>query len=39
MMLTGDNARAVACSFSQAMAEAQSRLPADLELRPLYDRV
>jgi cobalt-zinc-cadmium resistance protein CzcA len=38
MMLTGENARAVAESFRAALAEAQSRLPADMELRPLYDR-
>jgi heavy metal efflux system protein len=38
MMLTGENARAVARAFRQALAEAQSRLPADMELRPLYDR-
>jgi len=38
MMLTGENARAVARSFRDALAEAQTRLPADMELRPLYDR-
>ena len=38
MMLTGENAHAVARSFGQALAEAQSRLPADMELKPLYDR-
>jgi len=38
MMLTDENARAVARAFGQALAEAQSRLPADLELKPLYDR-
>jgi cobalt-zinc-cadmium resistance protein CzcA len=38
MMLTGENAHAVASAFHQALAEAQSRLPADMELRPLYDR-
>lgn len=38
MMLTGENARAVARSFRLALAEAQSRLPPDMELRPLYDR-
>ena len=38
MMLTGENASAVARSFGRALAEAQSRLPADLELKPLYDR-
>ena len=38
MMLTGENARGVARSFRTALAEAQSRLPADMELRPLYDR-
>jgi cobalt-zinc-cadmium resistance protein CzcA len=38
MMLTGENAHAVAQSFSAALAEAQSRLPADMELKPLYDR-
>ena len=38
MMLAGENAHAVARSFRLALAEAQSRLPADMELRPLYDR-
>jgi cobalt-zinc-cadmium resistance protein CzcA len=38
MMLTGENARAVARSFNQALAEAQSRLPSDMELKPLYNR-
>ncbi len=38
IMLTGENARAVAHSFRDALAEAQTRLPADMELRPLYDR-
>ncbi len=38
MMLTGENARAVAHSFGLALAEAQSRLPSDMELLPLYDR-
>ena len=38
MMQAGENARAVARSFRLALAEAQSRLPADMELRPLYDR-
>jgi cobalt-zinc-cadmium resistance protein CzcA len=38
MMLTGENARAVARSFREAIAEAQSQLPADMEIRPLYDR-
>ena len=38
MMLTGENARAVARDFSKALAAAQTRLPADLELKPLYDR-
>jgi cobalt-zinc-cadmium resistance protein CzcA len=38
LMLTGENARAVARSFGKALAEAQSRLPSDMELRPLYDR-
>jgi cobalt-zinc-cadmium resistance protein CzcA len=38
MMLAGENARAVARSFRLALAEAQSRLPSDMELRPLYDR-
>ncbi|HEY1717346.1 MAG TPA: CusA/CzcA family heavy metal efflux RND transporter [Verrucomicrobiae bacterium] len=38
MMLTGENARAVARSFGSALAEAQSRLPSDMELIPLYDR-
>lgn len=38
MMLTGGNARSVATAFRTALAEAQSRLPADMELRPLYDR-
>ena len=38
MMLAGENARTVALSFRQALAEAQTRLPDDMELRPLYDR-
>ncbi len=38
MMLTGENARATAHSFGSALAEAQRRLPPDMELRPLYDR-
>jgi cobalt-zinc-cadmium resistance protein CzcA len=38
MMLGGENARAVARSFGQALAEAQTRLPPGMELRPLYDR-
>ena len=38
MMLSGENAYAVARSFRLALAEAQSRLPSDMELRPLYDR-
>ena len=38
LMLAGENARGVARSVRVALAEAQSRLPADLELRPLYDR-
>ncbi|HEV2691512.1 MAG TPA: CusA/CzcA family heavy metal efflux RND transporter [Verrucomicrobiae bacterium] len=38
MMLTGENARAVAKSFRKALTEAQSQLPADMELKPLYDR-
>lgn len=38
MMLAGENARAVAGSFHAALADAQSRLPADMEIRPLYDR-
>lgn len=38
MMLTGENARAVAHDFREALADAQSLLPADMELRPLYDR-
>ena len=38
MMLTGENAQAVARSFNAALAEAQSRLPADMELKPLYNR-
>jgi cobalt-zinc-cadmium resistance protein CzcA len=38
MMLTGGNARAVAQSFRLALAEAQNRLPSDMELRPLYNR-
>jgi cobalt-zinc-cadmium resistance protein CzcA len=38
MMLAGENARAVARSLRVALAEAQSRLPSDMELRPLYDR-
>ena len=38
MLLTGQNAHAVARAFGQALAEAQGRLPSDLELKPLYDR-
>ncbi len=38
MMLSGENARTVARSFRRALAEAQSRLPPDMELLPLYDR-
>jgi cobalt-zinc-cadmium resistance protein CzcA len=38
MMLAGENARAAARSFRVALAEAQTRLPPDMELRPLYDR-
>jgi len=38
LMLTGENARAVAVAFRAALAEAGSRLPADMELIPLYDR-
>ena len=38
MMLEGENARVVARSFRLALAEAQTRLPSDMELRPLYDR-
>ncbi len=38
MMLTGENARVVARSFRSALADAQNRLPPDVELRPLYDR-
>ena len=38
MRLTGENAHAVAQSFSAALTEAQSRLPTDLELVPLYNR-
>jgi cobalt-zinc-cadmium resistance protein CzcA len=38
MMLTGENARSVASSFRLALSEAQRRLPAGMELRPLYDR-
>jgi len=38
MMLDGENARAVARSFRLALAEAQTRLPPDMQLRPLYDR-
>jgi len=38
MMLAGENARAVARSFRVALTDAQSRLPPDMELRPLYDR-
>jgi len=38
MMLTGENARAVARALRDALAEAQSRLPENMELRPLYDR-
>lgn len=38
LMLNGENARAVANAFHQALIEAQSRLPSDMELQPLYDR-
>jgi heavy metal efflux system protein len=38
MMLAGENARVVARSFRDALAQAQSRLPPDMELVPLYDR-
>jgi len=38
MMLAGDNAQKVAVSFRQALAQARLRLPADMELKPLYDR-
>jgi len=38
MMLSGENARAVAVAFRAALAAARSRLPADMELIPLYDR-
>jgi cobalt-zinc-cadmium resistance protein CzcA len=38
MMLTGENARAVAQSFNEALVDAQGRLPTDMELLPLYDR-
>ena len=38
MMLAGENAHAVARAFHRALAEARSRLPSDMELRPLYDR-
>jgi cobalt-zinc-cadmium resistance protein CzcA len=38
MMLTGENAHAVARFFNAALAEAQNRLPADMELKPLYNR-
>jgi heavy metal efflux system protein len=38
MMLTGENARAVARTFNQALADTQERLPSDMELVPLYNR-
>ncbi|HEY3761515.1 MAG TPA: CusA/CzcA family heavy metal efflux RND transporter [Verrucomicrobiae bacterium] len=38
MMLSGENAHAVAQSFGSAIAEAQRRLPPDMQLVPLYDR-
>jgi cobalt-zinc-cadmium resistance protein CzcA len=38
MMLVGENARAVARAFDQALADAQSRLPPDMELKSLYNR-
>ena len=38
MMLAGGNASAVARSFRAALADAGTRLPADMELKPLYDR-
>ena len=38
LMLNGENARAVAMAFRQALAVAQTRLPAGMELKPLYDR-
>ena len=38
MMLAGENAYAVARSFRRALAEAQTRLPPEVEIRPLYDR-
>ena len=38
LMLTGENARQVARSFHEALAEAQSRLPAGMEIQALYDR-
>jgi cobalt-zinc-cadmium resistance protein CzcA len=38
LLLNGENAAAVAAAFRLALADAQARLPADLELKPLYDR-
>jgi cobalt-zinc-cadmium resistance protein CzcA len=38
LMLEGENAYEVAKTFRRALADAQSRLPADVELRPFYDR-
>ena len=38
LMLNGENAAAVAAAFRAALADAQAVLPADMELKPLYDR-
>lgn len=38
MMLAGGNASAVARSFRAALTDAGTSLPADMELKPLYDR-
>ncbi len=38
MMLAGGNASAVARSFRAALTDAGARLPADMELKPIYDR-
>ena len=38
MMLMGENARAVSRAFGSALAKAQSQLPPDMELIPLYER-
>jgi len=38
MMLAGDNAQAVAIAFGRALHQAQGRLPAHMELIPLYNR-